>query len=145
VSSAPQIRYPDCYGIDMSRMYDFIAFRSLIALLKENNLTHKLQEVYELCKADDLKPAAEVCNHVKKLYDLFSTDQISDKISEIVRPKHIFADVKIIYQTIDDLHKACPDNLGDWYFTGNFPTPGGNKVANKAFMNYMDGKSERAY
>jgi amidophosphoribosyltransferase len=145
VSSAPQIRFPDCYGIDMSRMYDFIAFRSLIALLKERDWTHKLNEVLEKCKVDDTKPAAEVKNHVKELYALFTADEISAKISEIVRPNHIFADVRIIYQTIEDLHKACPDNLGDWYFTGDYPTPGGNKVANKAFINYMEGRNERAY
>lgn len=145
VSSAPQIRYPDCYGIDMSRMYDFIAFRALIALLKDTRQESKLQEVYEKCKADDLKPAAEASNHVKSLYDLFSADEISAKISEIVRPQHIFADVQVIYQTIEDLHTACPHNLGDWYFTGNYPTPGGNKVANKAFINYMEGKNTRAY
>lgn len=145
VSSAPQIRYPDCYGIDMSRMYDFIAFRALVALLKDTRQESKLQEVYEQCKADDLKPAYEVSNHVKKLYDLFTADEISTKISEIVRPQHIFADVQVIYQTIEDLHTACPHNLGDWYFTGNYPTPGGNKVANKAFINYMEGKNTRAY
>jgi amidophosphoribosyltransferase len=145
VSSAPQIRYPDCYGIDMSRMYDFVAFRALIALLKERNLSDKLEEVYEKCKADNSKPAAEVKNHVKELYAIFSADEISEKISEIVRPQHIFADVQVIYQTIEGLHQACPKNLGDWYFTGNYPTPGGNKVANKAFMNYMEGRSERAY
>ncbi len=143
VSSAPQIRYPDCYGIDMSRMYDFIAFRALIALLKDRNLTGKLDEVYEKCKADDLKPAVE--NHVKELYNLFTAEEISGKISEIVRPKQIFANVEVIYQRIEDLHIACPNNLGDWYFTGNYPTPGGNKVANKAFINYMEGKNNRAY
>lgn len=145
VSSAPQIRYPDCYGIDMSRMYDFIAFRALIGLLKDRNLNAKLDEVYEKCRDDKNKPTAEVKNHVKELYDLFTPEEISQKISEIVRPNHIFADVQIIYQTIEDLHTACPNNLGDWYFTGNYPTPGGNKVANKAFMNYMEGRTERAY
>ncbi len=145
VSSAPQIRYPDCYGIDMSRMYDFIAFRALIELLKDHKLTAKLDEVYDKCKADDEKPATEVKNYVKELYGLFTADEISAKISEIVRPKQIFADVQVIYQTIEDLHVACPKNLGDWYFTGNYPTPGGNKVANRAFINYMEGRSERAY
>ena len=145
VSSAPQIRYPDCYGIDMSRMYDFVAFRALVSLIKENNQEHKLKEIYDKCKIDNLKPASEVKNHVKELYDLYTPEDISRKISDIVRPKHIFADVEVIYQTIEDLHIACPNNLGDWYFTGNYPTPGGNKVANKAFMNYMDGISERAY
>lgn len=145
VSSAPQIRYPDCYGIDMSRMYDFIAFRALIDLLKDTKQEHKLQEVYERCREDQHKPAEENRNHVKNLYDLFTDDEISAKISEIVRPKHIFADVQVIYQSIESLHKACPHNLGDWYFTGNYPTPGGNKVVNKAFMNYVEGKNERAY
>ena len=145
VSSAPQIRYPDCYGIDMSRMNDFIAFRALIELLKERKLTGKLDEVYEKCKADDSKNAIEVKNHVKELYNLFTAEEISEKISEIVRPQQIFADVQVIYQTIEDLHIACPNNLGDWYFTGNYPTPGGNKVANKAFINYMEGKNNRAY
>lgn len=145
VSSAPQIRYPDCYGIDMSRMYDFIAFRALIALVKERNLTSKMNEVYDKCKIDVNKPAEEVKNHVQELYSLFTPDEISAKISEIVRPHHIFADVKIIYQTIEDLHTACPQNQGDWYFTGNYPTPGGNKVANKAFINYIEGRSDRAY
>ena len=145
VSSAPQIRYPDCYGIDMSRMYDFVAFRALIALIKDHKLEFKLTEVYEKCKDDLLKPVAEVKNHVKELYALFTPDQISTKIAEIVKPKHIFADVDVIYQSIEDLHIACPNNLGDWYFTGNYPTPGGNRVANKAFINYMEGVSERAY
>lgn len=145
VSSAPQIRYPDCYGIDMSRMYDFIAFRALIDLLKDTEQENRLQEVYELCKADVVKPAEENRNHVQALYSLFTADEISAKISEIVRPKHINAEVQVIYQTIEDLHKACPHNLGDWYFTGNYPTPGGNKVVNKAFINYMEGKNERAY
>lgn len=145
VSSAPQIRYPDCYGIDMSRMYDFIAFRALISLLNDKGLDHKISEVYELCRLENLKPAAEVTNKVKDLYDLVTAEEISTKIAEIVRPKHIFAQVEIIYQSIEDLHKACPNNLGDWYFTGNYPTPGGNKVANQAFANYVEGKSDRAY
>ncbi len=145
VSSAPQIRYPDCYGIDMSRMNDFIAFRALIELINERQLRDKLQEVYEKCKADEARPAAEVVNHVQELYALFTQQEISAKISEIVRPQHIFADVQVIYQTIEDLHIACPKNLGDWYFTGNYPTPGGTKVANKAFINYMEGNSLRAY
>lgn len=145
VSSAPQIRFPDCYGIDMSRMYDFVAFRALVALLDERGLKDKLQEVYDKCKADLQLPISETRNHVKELYKLFTVDEISAKISEIVRPQHIFADVSVLYQTIEDLHEACPKNLGDWYFTGNYPTPGGNRVANKAFMNYVEGRSERAY
>lgn len=145
VSSAPQIRYPDCYGIDMSRMYDFIAFRALVQLLKDTNQTDKLTEVYEKCKQDDGKPVGEIQNHVKELYGLFTYEEVSAKISQIVRPVAIHAEVEVIYQTIDNLHKACPHNLGDWYFTGNYPTPGGNRVANRAFINYMEGKSERAY
>lgn len=145
VSSAPQIRYPDCYGIDMSRMYDFVAFRALIGLLKDTNKSSLLDEIYQKCKRDMDKPAAEVSNHVQELYSQFTYEEISAKISEIVKPKHIFADVQVIYQTVENLHLACPKNTGDWYFTGNYPTPGGNKVANKAFVNYMEGRSERAY
>ncbi len=145
VSSAPQIRYPDCYGIDMSRMYDFIAFRALIELIKDQGKEDLLQEVYEKCKADDDNPPAEPKNHVKELYNMYTDEEISAKISEIVRPKQIFADVQVIFQTVDNLHKACPKNLGDWYFTGDYPTPGGTRVANKAFMNYMEGRNERAY
>ncbi len=145
VSSAPQIRYPDCYGIDMSRMNDFIAFRALIALLKDRGLDEKIQETYENCKASLLAPNEGIKNYVKDLYDLFTAEEISHKISEIVRPHHIFADVEIIYQKVEDLHKACPQNLGDWYFTGNYPTPGGTRVANRAFVNYVEGNGERAY
>jgi amidophosphoribosyltransferase len=145
VSSAPQIRYPDCYGIDMSRMNDFIAFRALIELIKDNKLEHKIDEVYQLCNEDDKLQTAEPENHVKKLYALFTVEQISAKISEIVRPKQIFADVQVIFQTVENLHIACPKNTGDWYFTGDYPTPGGMRVANKAFMNYVEGHNERAY
>ena len=145
VSSAPQIRYPDCYGIDMSRMNDFIAFRALIALLKEEGKEDLLKIVYEKCKAELAKNGTETVNHVKELYAQYTPDQISAKISEIVRPKQIFADVQIIYQTVENLHLACPKNLGDWYFTGDYPTQGGNKVANKAFINYMEGNDGRAY
>jgi amidophosphoribosyltransferase len=145
VSSAPQIRYPDCYGIDMSRMNDFIAFRALVALLKENNQMDKMNEVLELCKAEELNKGDVVENHVKKLYALYTVEQISAKISEIVRPQQIFAQVEVIFQTVENLHLACPKNLGDWYFTGNYPTPGGNRVANKAFVNFMKGTNERAY
>jgi amidophosphoribosyltransferase len=145
VSSAPQIRYPDCYGIDMSRMNDFIAFRALIALLKEEGKEDLLNLVYEKCKAELSKHPADTTNYVKELYAQYTPDQISVKISEIVRPKQIFADVQIIYQTVENLHIACPKNLGDWYFTGDYPTPGGNRVANKAFVNYMEGNDGRAY
>ncbi|MCS6933903.1 MAG: amidophosphoribosyltransferase [Chitinophagales bacterium] len=145
VSSAPQIRYPDCYGIDMSRMYDFVAFRALVELLRERGKWQMLHEVYDLCIADMEKPAEEVTNHVKKLYDLFTDDEISAKISEIVKPHNLFTEVQVIFQTIENLHRACPNHTGDWYFTGNYPTPGGNKVANRAFINFIEGKNERGY
>ncbi len=143
VSSAPQIRYPDCYGIDMSKMVDFVAFRALIALLKERDKEYLLDETYEKAKASLELPS--VPNHVKNLYDHFSEAELSHKIAEIVTPKGMRAEVEIIYQTVDNLHKACPNHLGDWYFTGNYPTPGGNKVVNKAFINYMEGLAVRAY
>ncbi|TAE88093.1 MAG: amidophosphoribosyltransferase [Bacteroidetes bacterium] len=145
VSSAPQIRYPDCYGIDMSRLKDFVAFQAMLALLKDRNKEHLLQEVYAKCKAQEKSPKEEVVNHVKELYDLFTDDEISDKISEIIRPADLTAEVKVIYQSIENLHIACPDHKGDWYFSGNYPTPGGNKVVNKAFINFMEGITARAY
>jgi amidophosphoribosyltransferase len=145
VSSAPQIRYPDCYGIDMSKMGDFIAFRAMLTLLAETNQTHLLDEVYQKCKAQENLPKEQVKNEVKALYKSFTAEQIADKIADLVKPVDCKAEVKIIFQKIEDLHKACPNHLGDWYFTGNFPTPGGNKVVNRAFINYMEGKNERAY
>jgi amidophosphoribosyltransferase len=145
VSSAPQIRYPDCYGIDMSKMGDFIAFRAMKALLAETNQMSLLDEVYEKCKAQENLPASQVKNEVKALYKNFTAEQIADKIADLVKPADCKAELKIIFQTIEDLHKACPNHLGDWYFTGNYPTPGGNKVVNRAFINYMEGKNERAY
>jgi amidophosphoribosyltransferase len=145
VSSAPQIRYPDCYGIDMSKMGDFIAFRAVLSLLSETNQMHLLDEVYQKCKAQENLPKEQVNNEVKALYKSFTAEQISDKIAELVKPADCKAEVKIIFQKIEDLHRACPNHTGDWYFTGNFPTPGGNKVVNRAFINYMEGKNERAY
>lgn len=145
VSSAPQIRYPDCYGIDMSKMHEFVAFRALIALINENNLQNKLQEAYKSCKEAILNGTVKEKNYVQDLYNLFSEEEISKKIAEIVKPDHIFSDVEVIYQSVEQLHEACPNNTGDWYFTGNFPTPGGNKVVNRAFINYMEGRDERAY
>jgi amidophosphoribosyltransferase len=145
VSSAPQIRYPDCYGIDMSKLKDFVAFRAMIALLKEHNKEYLLQEVYAACKKSLEVPLQETKNEVKVLYDQFTDDEISSKISEILRPKHIFSNVDILYQSIENLHLACPNHLGDWYFSGNFPTKGGNRVVNKAFINYIEGKDTRAY
>lgn len=145
VSSAPQIRYPDCYGIDMSILQSFIAFRALDALLIENNLEHKKEEVYQKCKLAFKNGTAKEKNYLKELYDLYTAEQISAKISEIVKPEGMKAEVEVIYQTIENLHKACPNHLGDWYFTGNFPTPGGNKVTNRAFIYYMEGIEKRAY
>lgn len=143
VSSSPQIRYPDCYGIDMSKMNQFVAFRGLIRLIKLNKKDNLLEEVYQKCKRS-LKENNPI-NHVKELYDLFTYEEISDSVSEIVKPKGFNSELKIIYQTIENLNKACPNHLGDWYFTGNYPTSGGNRVANRSFMNYCDGISERAY
>ena len=145
VSSAPQIRYPDCYGIDMSKMGDFVAFQALVKLLQENNLEHKLEEVYYKAKAMEILPKEQQKNMVKELYDLFDTDTFSKKIAEIVKPNDLDIPVDVIYQTIDSVHKSCPHNLGDWYFSGNFPTPGGNRVVNRACLNYMENKNVRAY
>lgn len=145
VSSAPQIRFPDCYGIDMAKMGDFVAFEAAIALLKERYMEHVIEEVYNKCKAQENLPKEEIINNVKEIYAPFTDDEISAKISELLTPPNIKSDVEIIYQTVENLHNACPDNLGDWYFTGNYPTPGGNKVVNRAFMNWKEGKNERAY
>ncbi|MFI5149490.1 MAG: amidophosphoribosyltransferase [Bacteroidia bacterium] len=145
VSSAPQIRYPDCYGIDMAKLGDFIAFQATVALLKDHFMENLLDEVYEKAKAEEEKPMTEMRNVVKELYKPFTADQISAKIAELLRPEDIHAEVQLIYQSIEGLHNACPDNLGDWYFTGNYPTPGGNKVVNRSFINFMEGKNVRAY
>ena len=145
VSSAPQIRYPDCYGIDMSKMGSFVAFQAAIELWKDKNEFHILSKLYSDCKEEILKPINEMRNLVKQVYEPFTPQEISDKIADIIKPKHIFSDVKVIYQTIENLHQSCPNNLGDWYFTGNYPTAGGNRVALNAFINYMEGKNVRAY
>jgi len=145
VSSAPQIRYPDCYGIDMARMGDFIAFRAAIALLKDRGMESLIEEIYQKCKAQIGLPKEEVVNYVKGIYDPFTPEEISAKCVELLRPDDIKAEVEIIFQGIDELHKACPNHKGDWYFTGNYPTPGGNKVVNKAFMYYVEGNPNRAY
>jgi amidophosphoribosyltransferase len=145
VSSAPQIRYPDCYGIDMARLEGLIAFQAALELLKENGNYNLVEQVYEKCKAQENLVDSEVQNFVKEIYSGFSDQEISDKISELLSDKSVKADVKIIYQTVDNLHQACPKNLGDWYFTGNYPTIGGNRVVNKAFINFFEGKNERAY
>lgn len=145
VSSAPQIRYPDCYGIDMSKMANFVAFRALIALLKETGQDYKLEETYGRCKAMDDLPIEQVTNQVAPLYDLFSYEEISNKIAEIVTPKGTKPQIDVIYQTLGGLHKACPNHSGDWYFSGQYPTPGGMKVVNRAFIHFMEGKDVRAY
>lgn len=145
LSSAPQIRYPDCYGIDMARLGDFVAFRAAIALLKESGRDNVIDEVYEKCQGQAHLPDAEIENFVREIYEPFSPEEISDKIAEIITPPEVKAEVKIMYQRIEDLHKAIPNHSGDWYFTGKFPTPGGNRVMNKAFLNYYEGKGERAY
>ena len=145
VSSAPQIRYPDCYGIDMSKLGDFIAFKAAIALLKDTKQEHILTEVHEKIKALDAAGELHTENVVRNIYNPFTTLQISDKIAELITPPEVSTPVEVIYQTIEDLHACCPTNTGDWYFTGNYPTPGGNKVVNKAFLNYIEGKNERGY
>jgi amidophosphoribosyltransferase len=145
VSSAPQIRYPDCYGIDMAKLEGLVAFRAALALLKERNLYHIFEEVYQKSKAQENFTDADVVNYVKEIYAPFTDQEISDKIAEMLTPENTNAKVKIIYQTVADLHKACPKNLGDWYFTGDYPTDGGNRVVNRAFMNFYEGKDARAY
>ena len=145
LSSAPQIRYPDCYGIDMSRMNEFIAFRALIELIKESGKHELLNLAYERCKTQNLLPVNEIKNEVKPLYDLYSYEEISKKIAELVTPENINCEIEIIFQTIENLHEAIPKHSGDWYFTGDYPTPGGNKVVNTAFINFMEGIEKRSY
>jgi len=145
VSSAPQIRYPDCYGIDMSRMGEFVAFNAAIELLKEQGKEDLIQDVYQRCKAQVHLPIDKIENFVKDIYRPFTAEQISKKIAEIVRPDDIDAEVEVIYQSLEDLHYACPGSLGDWYFSGDFPTPGGMRVVNNAFINYIEGNNKRAY
>ena len=145
VSSAPQIRYPDCYGIDMSKMGQFVAFEAAIQLLKKRGLEHIIEEVYQKCKASLLLPKEEIVNHVKDIYRPFRQEEISAQITKIITPEGTNAEVEVIYQTLDNLHVACPNHTGDWYFSGNYPTPGGNKVVNKAFVNWKEGNNQRAY
>ncbi len=145
ISSAPQIRYPDCYGIDMAKMGDFIAFEAAISLLKERNLEHIIEEVYQACLDQLLIPKEAVKNEVKRIYEPFTDEEISDRIALLLRPKEVNSEVKIVFQTVDNLHKACPGHTGDWYFTGDYPTPGGNKVVNKSFINWKENRNERAY
>lgn len=145
ISSAPQIRFPDCYGIDMSKMKDFVAFRALVALLKENKKMDLLDKAYKTCKEMEKLPPEQVKNVLVPLYKEFSQQEISKKIAELLTPKETKPKVEIIYQTIEGLHAACPNNIGDWYFSGNYPTPGGNRVVNRAFANFMENKDVRAY
>ena len=145
VSSAPQIRYPDCYGIDMSKMGDFIAFRAAIELIKETGQENLLNELLDKCKDLQRNNQLHTENIVRQVYKPFTLDQISNKIAQLITPPDITIPVDVIYQTIETLHESCPNNKGDWYFTGNYPTPGGNKVCNKAFMNYIEGKNVRGY
>ena len=145
VSSAPQIRYPDCYGIDMAKMGDFIAFQAVVSLLKKKGKENLLDEVYEKCKREIDENNASLNNPINELYAAFSADEISDEIADLITPKDIDTPVKVIYQTIEGLHEACPKNKGDWYFTGNYPTPGGARVVLKSFINFMEGKNVRAY
>lgn len=145
VSSSPQIRYPDCYGIDMSKMGDFVAFNAAVELMHERGKSNCLNEMLERCKELQRNNQLHTENVVKKLYSHFTAEELSAKIAKLVTPPGLNIPVEVIFQTIENLHKSCPNNLGDWYFTGNYPTPGGNKVVNKAFMNYMEGKNERAY
>ncbi|PST82254.1 amidophosphoribosyltransferase [Pedobacter yulinensis] len=145
VSSAPQIRYPDCYGIDMSRMGQFVAFEAAIQLLRERGMEQVIEDVYDKCKASVLLPKEEIVNHVKDIYRPFSREEISAQIAKIITPKDTVAEVEVIYQSLESLHVACPNHRGDWYFSGNYPTPGGNKVVNKAFINWREGINQRAY
>ena len=145
VSSAPQIRYPDCYGIDMAKLGDFVAFVAAIELLKETGQQSIINEVYKKSKAQQNLPKEEIVNYVKLIYKPFTADQISEKITQLLRPNDIRAEVLILYNSIENLHKACPGNKGDWYFTGNYPTPGGNMVVNNSFINYIEGRNQRAY
>jgi amidophosphoribosyltransferase len=145
VSSAPQIRYPDCYGIDMAKLEGLIAFQAALELLKETNQYHIVESVYKKCKAQENLNDSEVRNFVTEIYAPFHPQEISDKISVLLKDKSVNAEVKIIFQTVENLHIACPKNLGDWYFTGDYPTPGGNRVVNRAFMNFYEGKDARAY
>ncbi len=145
VSSAPQIRYPDCYGIDMAVLEKFIAFNAAIELLKDHGKAHVIEEVYNKCKEQENLPKEEIVNYVKEIYRQFKPEEISAKIAELLTPEDCGAEIEIIYQSIENLHQACPNDTGDWYFTGDYPTPGGNKVVNKSFINFVEGFSGRAY
>jgi amidophosphoribosyltransferase len=145
VSSSPQIRYPDCYGIDMSKMGEFIAFNAAVELAREKGKLDCMKELHEKCRELHRNNQLHTVNVVKEFYKLFSTEEITRKIAELITPNDLGIPVEVIFQNIEGLHKACPGNLGDWYFTGDYPTPGGNKVVNRAFMNYIEGKKVRGY
>jgi amidophosphoribosyltransferase len=145
VSSAPQIRYPDCYGIDMSKMGDFIAFNAAVELLRDQGRTDFLRQLHEQCRELARTDRLHTVNVVQQLYNVFTAEAIAAKIAQLITPPGLSIPVEVIYQRIEDLHRSCPRNLGDWYFTGNYPTPGGNRVVNKAFINYMEGKNVRGY
>ncbi len=145
VSSAPQIRYPDCYGIDMAKLEDFVAFKAALALHQDRNTMCIVDAIYNKCLEQVNTKDKNVVNYVKEFYEPFTSDEISLKIAQLLSPEDIKAEVQIIYQTVESLHQACPKNLGDWYFTGNYPTPGGNRVVNRAFINFYEGKNQRAY
>ena len=145
VSSSPQIRYPDCYGIDMAKLSDFVAFKAAIELLKDSGKENVINDVYKKSKAQENLPKEQIVNYVKEIFKSFTPEEISAKISELLKSSEVNADVKIVFQTIENLHAACPNDTGDWYFTGKYPTPGGNKVVNKSFINYIEGKNQRAY
>jgi amidophosphoribosyltransferase len=145
VSSSPQIRYPDCYGIDMSRMSEFAAFRAAIELLRDNNLQHIIDEVYRKSAEQRNKPKEEIVNYVKEIYAPFTDEQIAAQMAKMLTPAGTKAEVEIVFQSIENLHKACPNNHGDWYFSGNYPTAGGNRMVNTAFLNYIEGIDKRSY
>jgi amidophosphoribosyltransferase len=145
VSSAPQIRSPDCYGIDMSKMKEFVAFNASVQLLKRDGKEDMLETVYQICKEQETLPLEQITNQVKTLYDLYTDDEITDEISRLITPNGIECEVSVIYQSIENLREACPNNHGDWYFSGNYPTPGGRRVVNRAFIQYMEGNDGRAY
>ena len=145
VSSSPQLRYPDCYGIDMAKLGDFIAFKAAIELLKDTGKESIIQSVYNEALSELRKPVEEMKNLVREIYKPFSTEEISMKISSMLKSDEIKSKVEIVFQSIEGLHEACPGHLGDWYFTGNYPTPGGNKVVNQSFINYVEGRNIRAY
>lgn len=143
VSSSPQVRYPDCYGIDMSRMGEFIAFRAAVELLKERGMQDVLREVYDLCKAQEGLPSRQLKNHVKRIYEPFTDGEISDKIAQMLTPEGTRAEVRIVYQSLDGMRRAIPGHRGDWYFSGNYPTPGGNRLVCRAYINYYEGNPEK--